>query len=140
LNPSNLTQLTLRIPGSYHYESVIELSDVIKLLVPQETVNVLRIQKLSQASVLENFKCPGHSLVASAETKLMVKGIENKDHVDKCLNCKWFPYSVVCESTAIDFVAPGFLSFKYLSHGLDAVFNNKNMIKKLAGRIEMIDG
>ena len=88
---------------------------MIKLLVPTETIDVLKVHKIVQSQLFENFKVPGHSLHMSQAAKKLVKGIDNKEHVDKCLNCKWYPHSLVLDKTAIEFVAEGFLSFKFLS-------------------------
>jgi len=133
-----LTQLSLKIPGNSHIESFIDLSDVIKLLIPTETVDVIKVNKIVQASALENFKCPGHSLVMSAAAKKLVKGIDNEEHVDKCVKCRYYPYSIVTEDTALDFIAQGFLSFKYLSQALDYLFQNKKLAKRLASWVEVV--
>lgn len=139
LNPENLNELTLRVPGSLHIESVIYLEDIIKMLIPTETVDVLKVIKVIHAAQLENFKCPGHSLHMTAAAKKLVKGIDNEKHVESCLSCKWYPYSIVCEDIALDFVAEGFLSFKYLSHGLDQLIQNKKLAKRLGSRISIVD-
>lgn len=130
--------MTLWIPGNSHIESFIELSDVIKMVVPLETVDVLKILKIHWAAIMENFKCPGHSLNMSTAAKKLVKGADSQDHIDQCLACKYFPFSIVCEDIALDFVASGFLSFKYMSQGLDHLLANKKLAKRLALRVEVI--
>lgn len=75
----------------------------------------------------------------TAAAKKLVKGIDNESHVDSCLNCKWYPYSVVCQKIALDFVAEGFLSFKYLSQGLDYLFQNKKLAKRLGARVSVVE-
>jgi len=75
----------------------------------------------------------------SQAAKKLVKGIDNQAHVNKCVNCKYFPFTVVCDKTAIDLIAPGFLSFKYLSSGLDHLFKNKKLASQLASRIELMN-
>jgi len=98
-------------------------------LIPTETLDVLKVNKIVQAQIFENFKVPGHSLHMSQAAKKLVKGIDNEEHVKKCLNCKWYPYSLVLNKTAIDFICVGFLSFKYLSQALDSILQNKKLAK-----------
>ena len=130
--------MTLRSPQSIHIDQYIEIEDVIKLLIPTETVDVLKVNKIVQAQIFENFKVPGHSLHMSSTAKKLVKGIDDDEYVAKCWNCKYFPHSFVCDKTAIDFIANGFLSFKYLSQGLEALFQNKKLAKWLASRVEVL--
>lgn len=55
------------------------------MLVPNETVDVLKILKIHWAAIMENFKCPGHSLAMSAAAKKLVKGADSQDYIDQCV-------------------------------------------------------
>lgn len=139
LNWENLSQLTVRAPGSIHIEQYIELSDIIKMTIPGETMEVLKVKKVMEPTVLEKFKIPGQSLSVTAQQKRLIKGPEKREHVQKCLDCRWFTYSLICKESKFDFVQAGFLEFKYMSQGLENVIKNKKLAKKLAKRIELVE-
>ena len=116
-------------------ESTINLKDVIKLLIPLETLQVLKIKKLLQPSVVQtSYNLTGYSLQANAQLKKMAKG---KDYSDACLNCKYFPFSIVLKDMTLDFVAENFLNFKYLSQALDHLIGNKKLARALKSRVEL---
>jgi hypothetical protein len=87
---------------------------------------------------MENFKCPGHSLNMTSAAKKLVKGAESQDHIDQCIACKYFTFSIVCKDIALDFISSGFLNFKYMSQGLDHLLANKKVAKRLGLRVEVV--
>ena len=66
----------------------------------------------------------------------MAKG---KEYSDACMNCKYFPFSIVLKDMTIDLVAEDFLNFKYLSQALDHLITNKNLARILKNRVEYDD-
>ena len=81
---------------------------------------------------------PGHSLKPA---RTVLKKGPPTEHTQACLKCEYYPYHLVLNDVALEFVAEGFLSFKYLSQGLSFVFGQKRRSwKKLSDRIEFIEG
>ncbi len=129
-------------PGT---EMSISFATILRPIVPQVTMDILRVQKrLFDNQNSSNFmdgriNLGDNSLLNFSSNPMFMQQqkIGPNSRLDKYMNCSYYPFSILLEKGGrLDFVAPNYDVFKEWINGLNYLLKNKKNLPKIRRKIE----
>lgn len=130
----NLEKLEIKNAFKPGIETSISLSTLMRPMVPQVTMDILKVQKkiveLQTPVTYEGRH--NHSDSGHTKSFFMQLGTNNAMNLDKYANCSYYPFSILLEKGGrIDLVAPNYVVFKEWIAGLNYLIKNKKHLQKV---------
>lgn len=131
----SLEKIEVRHTSKPGVEAVIAISTILRPVVPQITLDILKVQKRT---------IEGHELQQdlrggdpSQKSLFNQKGAGINQKLEKCFNCQHYPFSVLLEKGGrIEFIAPSYAAFKEWINGLNCLMKYKKTLPKMRAKIE----
>jgi len=119
-------------------ESVIQVTSILRAIVPQITMDILRVQKRNfDTGMLVNADGKSVQVDINQKTIFAQKGPALAMKIEKCMQCQHYPFSVLLEKGGrIEFIAPNYSTFKEWINGLNCLVKNKKNLSKMKTKIE----
>jgi hypothetical protein len=135
---NELDKIEIRNTIKNGVESVVLICTILRPVVPQLTLDILKIQKrnfdgshfnVAQSKITDNI---------STKALLMQRGPNtNGLNIERYLNCNYYPFSVLLEKGGrIDFVAANYTVFKEWINGINAIMRYKRYLDKMKNKVE----
>lgn len=139
----NLDRIEIKHAFKPGTEMNISLGTILRPLVPQVTMDVLKVQK----KMLESHQPVSHfdgrlglgDIYSNISSKplLMPRGVNSSFNLDKYANCSYYPFSILLEKGGrIDLVAPNYGVFKDWINGLNFLLKNRKNFYKISKKIK----
>ena len=134
----NLDKVEIRNGMKPTVELIIAIETILRPVVPQITMDILKFQKkmadpqLAQILTLTSEKQAGIN-----PNLLLQRPINSHPNIDKYLACPYYPFSVILDKGGrLEFIAPSYVVFKEWIHGLNLLIRSKKSFNKLKQKIE----
>mgnify|MGYP000249801636 CR=1 FL=1 len=124
----SLTKLEVKQRFKQTPESSISLANVVAPVIPQSTMNILRVQnKRFQAESQHNEKF--------AEIK--ENDPQSRVYKQKCLECSFYAFSInLTQGGRVDLIATSYTTFKNWINGLNSLVKHKKYVPKVQSKLE----
>ncbi len=131
----NMKQVEIRSSMKAAVEQVIAVEDIIRPLIPQSTVDILKVQRrfeyrqyepeinvILEKFLVNNVDMLKHSLTGSKERNTAIA-------LQRFLNCKFYPFCILMEKGGrVELVAQSYQTFRQWVDGLNYLVKNKKTI------------
>jgi len=131
----NMDRIDLKHAFKPGTEMSISFGTILRPIVPQVTMDILRVQK----KIFENQNSAENSVLHFSSNPHMMqqKVTITNSRLDKYMNCTYYPFSILLEKGGrIDFVAPNYDVFKEWINGLNYLLKNKKNLGKIRRKVE----
>jgi len=118
-----LTILEKRKAYNLHVESSFNVNDLIRIIIPKTTIDLLKVQKGGVSTKKKGSKSP----------------LSSQDPNFNAQQCQYYVFQLVCKDTTIEYVVHGYLPFKYITAGFEDLIAQKDCIQKINKKIEILD-
>lgn len=108
-------------------ETQFDINDVIKVIIPKSTIDLLKAQKNDKTSDQK-----GKKKSAKATSK---PSSSTKDSTFDPMQCQYYVFQLVWKDTTIEYVTEGYLPFKYITAAFEDLINQKDIMSKVNKRI-----
>lgn len=119
-------------------DSSIHLSDVKRVVVPNETKLMIKAQKgIGAISINESMSMEmskEKEEMKKPETKL-AKNEENESFREQCLAAHFYPFSILAKENRIELIADSYASFTYTIQAINEIIGNVPLMKSLCKRL-----
>jgi len=140
----NLDRIEIRHTAKPGIELSISVDQILRPIVPQITMDILRVQR----KIIESHHVSGHpedkfqmaEIFGDLSTKALLakRGVNNLNNgLERYLTCSYYSFSILLEKSGkIEFVASNYSIFKEWIHGINMLLRYKKHIPKLRQRIK----
>ena len=135
----NLDRVEIKHAFKPGCETSIPLTTILRPLVPQTTMDILKTQRKISESQNSFIGLEGKCNVAEISGKQIPQRLINNTHpnIEKYIACSYYPFSVLLEKGGrIEFVAPNYSVFKEWITGLNFLVKNKKNLVKIRKQID----
>ncbi len=136
----NLDRIEIRHPYKPGVEMNISFGTILRPVVPQITMDILKVQKKILESQNPISCIEGRLSIGEIGSKSIHIGQMRKNgdpRLDKYLNCSSYPFSILLEKGGrLEFVAPSYETFKDWINGLNYLLKNRKYLPKMRRKIE----
>ena len=157
----SLMCINVRMSLKIAVETTISLNDIVKPILPQTTMDIIRAQKHSQQSVngkrysmSRNSNMNSHINLGNKDlleeflifeskgsiSHLAKIGIVNKNselYRQKCLDSTYYPFSIALTNGRVELIATSYETLKNWIIGINLLVSNKKHIPKLKQLMEL---
>jgi hypothetical protein len=111
-------------------DSVIIVDNITGVLIPTQTMNVVRVQKNEPLPS----DSPSKTYVEMKESGHVQRSSE--DYIRRCRECNYYPFSIILnQSGRIEIVAQSYEVFKTWTTGINTLVKNKKKIPKMKTKL-----
>ena len=139
LNPS-LEKIELKHAFKRGTEMSISFASILRPIVPQVTMDILRVPKKLFDNMDGRINLGENSLLNFSSNPMFLQQqqkLGSNSRLDKYMNCSYYPFSILLEKGGrLDFVAPNYDVFKEWINGLNYLLKNKKNLAKIRRKIE----
>lgn len=121
-------------------EATLSVASIIRPLVPQLTMDILKIQKKTFDTTnpfSKESKIQESLTSISTKALLLQRGPNIGLNLEKYLACSFYPFSILLEKGGrLDFVASSYGTFKECINGINALLKYKKSLSHMKNKIE----
>lgn len=121
------------------FDSAIQIDSILKVIVPQSTSAILKVQKRLGKGEIEFTE---KSIKDGSYENMKERGyldLKSKAFIERASACKWFPFSIALnQGGRIELIAKNYLIFKGWVNGVNCLLKNKKIVSKVKSRISSI--
>jgi len=140
----NLDRIEIKHPYKPGVELNISFGTILRPIVPQVTMDILRVQKKvlesqNPISYVDGRLSIGdaYSNMGSKPVILLQPKISGNVRLEKYMNCTHYPFSILLEKGGrLEFVAPNYEVFKDWINGLNYLLKNRKHIPRMRRKVE----
>ena len=143
---SNLDKIEIRHTSKSGIEQSIPIDSILRPIVPQITMDILRVQK----KIIESHHqgSPGEKIQMteifgdlSTKALLAKRGVNNLNNgLEKYLTCSYYSFSILLEKNGkVEFVASSYSVFKEWINGINILLKYKKQLFKLKHKLKLVD-
>ena len=114
------------------YDSSIPVDSILKIIIPQLTNTVLKVQKKLGKGEIDTTDRNTRENSYDHMKEIGIVDLKSKAFIERCIACKWFPFSIaLTEGGIIELIAKTYPIFKIWINGINCLLKNKKSISKL---------
>ena len=113
----------MRKAYNLHIESTFAIEDLIRVIIPKTTVELLKAQKSSMNKHKKGGMLPPHSPDPSFDLK----------------QCQYYVFQLVCKDATVEYVVEGYLPFKYITAAFEDLIAQKDSINRVDEKILIVE-
>ncbi len=117
-----LTNIEERKAYNLHVESSINVKDIMRVIIPKTTVDLLKVQK---------------SKANGGKKKATKMPIYTQDPNFDVQQCQYYAFQLICKDTTIEYVVDGYLPFKYITAAFEDLIAHKDAIIRVGDALQI---
>lgn len=140
----NLDRIEVKHTSKASVELSIPIESILRAVVPQITMDILRVQK----RIVESQHISGHfddkisiaDIFGDISTKALLakRGVNSLNNgMERYLNCSYYSFSILLEKNGkVEFVTSRYNTFKEWIHGINVLLKHKKQLSKLKDKLD----
>lgn len=117
-----------------HVEGQFEISELIRVIIPKTTIDLLKAQK---GSAGQTNKKKGKLLVSLIHSLGSKSPLSPQDANFNPQQCQYYVFQLVCKDKTVEYVVEGYLPFKYITAAFEDLINQRDSIARINERISI---